>query len=477
MTPPTPTGAPDGGVPRIVMFLNADPTNDSRVLREARALADAGYALTLVARTRPGDPDAVVRTTIAGVEAVLVPLPVAWRRTWTLIRTPWRRWPEDARALLRGLRRPGERAAAVGLVLRRVAALPLTVALLPLSLPALLLPATSSNRDIVDWLLRWRFGTLAWNRAATSVAPRAAVCHGHDLTALPAAAATAARDGARLVYDSHEIFLESGANARRPRWARAGLARFERRLAARADALVTVNRTLARLLGPRLRIDRITVVHNCPARWTPPATRTERIRAATGIAAHEPVLLYHGAFLAQRGLRALADAILAPGLERAHAVYLGFGPLADELRELARDPRFAGRLHVLPGVPPDELPAWVASADVGVMVNQPLSANEWHSTPNKLFECLAAGVPVVSSDFPERRAVVLEDPDGPLGAVCDPTDPAAIAQAIRRLVELPPGEQAALRARCLRAAHERWNWETEAARLVELYRDLVPPPG
>jgi glycosyltransferase involved in cell wall biosynthesis len=57
------------------------------------------------------------------------------------------------------------------------------------------------------------------------------------------------------------------------------------------------------------------------------------------------------------------------------------------------------------------------------MTNQPAGMNEVLSTPNKLFESIAAGVPVVTSDFPERRAIVLNPALGPLGAVCDPTDP------------------------------------------------------
>ena len=107
------------------------------------------------------------------------------------------------------------------------------------------------------------------------------------------------------------------------------------------------------------------------------------------------------------------------------------------------------------------------------MPNQPVTANERLSTPNKLFESMAVGLPVVSSDFPERRRIILGDPEGPLGAVCDPTSPEAIATAIRSILDLPPAERAALRSRILRAAHERWNWETESARLVALYEELA----
>jgi glycosyltransferase involved in cell wall biosynthesis len=100
--------------------------------------------------------------------------------------------------------------------------------------------------------------------------------------------------------------------------------------------------------------------------------------------------------------------------------------------------------------------------------------NHWLCTPNKLWESLTAGVPVVVSDFPVMRGIVLDDPAGALGGVCQPDDPASIATAIRAILERPDDERAEIRRRCRRAADERWNWETESARLVELYGSLIP---
>jgi len=165
--------------------------------------------------------------------------------------------------------------------------------------------------------------------------------------------------------------------------------------------------------------------------------------------------------------------LLEPGMERVHAVYLGYGSQEATLREMADDPRYGGRIHVLEAVAPAVLPLWVASADVGVMPIQASTLNHRLSSPNKLFESLATGLPVVVSDFLEMRRIVLEDPDGPLGAVCEPADPASVAAAIRSILDLSQAERDALRARCLRAAHERWNWETESARLVDLYDSLA----
>jgi glycosyltransferase involved in cell wall biosynthesis len=106
------------------------------------------------------------------------------------------------------------------------------------------------------------------------------------------------------------------------------------------------------------------------------------------------------------------------------------------------------------------------------MAIQPSTLNHRMSTPNKLFECLAAGLPVVASDFPEMREIIMADPAGPLGIVCRPDDPAEIARSIASIVERPSEERNALRARCLEAAHARWNWESEVMGLLHLYTDL-----
>jgi glycosyltransferase involved in cell wall biosynthesis len=166
-----------------------------------------------------------------------------------------------------------------------------------------------------------------------------------------------------------------------------------------------------------------------------------------------------------------------PGLAQAHLVLLGSGALEPELRRLAAEPAAGGRVHLVPPVPPDLLLPWVASADVGVMPNQPRTLNERLSTPNKLFESIAAGLPVVSSDFPERRRIVLDDPEGPLGAVCDPTDPDALAAAIGAILDLSPAERATLRARVTRAAHARYTWDRQFEAALEAYDALVSTDG
>ncbi len=458
---------------RVVMFVYNDVSRDSRVLREAASLAAAGRRVTVIGRPHSADERQITRQTRDGFEIVLVPMPHAWRTWWYRFRKPWRMRGWIGRRFMVALRRgPAGWPKALAFIGVGIGMVALSIVRLPFIAISGGLDQTTHDSTF-DWLIRWRFGTLGWAGTASAAAPAADVYHGHDLTGLPAAVRAQARNGGLVVYDSHESFMDSGSNANRPRWAKAILRRFERRQAGHAVALVTVNRSLGELLGARFGLSRVVVVHNAPARWEPPAERPDLLRDAAGLPPGTAIALYHGAFSAHRGLEELADAILVPGLEAVHAVFLGYGSQEAALRKRATDPRYGGRLHVLAAVTPEVLPVWVASADVGVMVIQASTLNHRLSSPNKLFESIATGLPVVVSDFVEMRRIVLEDPDGALGAVCDPADPVSIAAAIRSILDLGPDEREALRARCLRAAHERWNWETESAGLVALYDSLA----
>ena len=467
---------------RVVMFVLNDVRWDVRVQREATTLAEAGYEVTIIGR--PTDPMATVleRERWNGVEIVRVPVPGRFRR-WMLGagggRSATARWGATA-----GLGDSTPRGAPAGPAgpatgSDRRSASPSRLVVQSIRAAARL-PLIGGLVRGIDLLIRWRFGTMAWGQLAAAAAPPADVWHAHDLTGLPAAFEARRRTGGRLVYDSHELFTEAGDTASRPGWARTVLRRYEARAIREADAVITVNDGLAAELGAIAAPRRILVVRNAPPAPSPEASvpssaRPDRLRAALGLARDTKIVLYHGGLLRDRGLPQLILAMTAPGLEQAHLVLMGSGPMAPELaRHVAGSPDLTARVHLLPPVPPADLGEWVASADVGAMPNQPRTANERISTPNKLYECLAAGIPVVSSDFPERRRIIADDPDGPLGALCDPAEPASIGAALRSILDLDATATATLRARCLTAARLRWNWEAQSAGLLALYADLIP---
>ena len=184
------------------------------------------------------------------------------------------------------------------------------------------------------------------------------------------------------------------------------------------------------------------------------------------------IALYQGQLTSERGIEQAMDAILE--VPEAVLVLLGFGKWQGRFEAQAATAPWAGRVFLLPAVPPDDLLRWTASADVSVMAIAPTTVNHQYTTPQKLFESMAAGVPVVASDLPGMAAVV--EASG-CGVLVDPTSPASIAAGIRQIVAAPAADRAALRRAVLDAAHRDFSWEAQLETLMAIYRDLLAADG
>jgi glycosyltransferase involved in cell wall biosynthesis len=433
---------------------------DARTLRMARTAMAAGYEAVVYARWYPGLP---VREERDGLRIVRAPFD--WRLAVPGLRGPAR------------VRLDAEMARAA--VAERVAdaeeapAEPEPAGRDRPPLPVLV--ARGVRRRVARPWRRWRrlllmfpLHGLGWAAALERVAEPADVWHGMWAGSLPVLGRMRKRFGGRTIYDSRDIYMEARSQASAGWPGKAILAALERRWARGADAVLTVNEGYATVLEERLEIPRPAVVMNVPRRWRPPEPAPDLIRTTLGLAPATRIVLYQGGLMTDRGIEQCMDAILeVPG---AALCVLGFGALRFRLSEAARVQPYLGRVFLLPAVPPVELLAWTASADVSVMMIQPTSLNHELTTPQKLFESITAGVPVVASNLPGMAAIVQSDG---VGLVCDPRSPGDIARAIRTLLDEGPQAAAARRTRILDVAERRYNWETEEPVLLDIYRDLV----
>ncbi len=247
-----------------------------------------------------------------------------------------------------------------------------------------------------------------------------------DLYTLPALAHAARRHGSALVYDARELYAALDSTHGRP-WVGRFWGAVERRFARRADAVLTVGDAIADRLADRIGIARPTVLYNAPETAPEPADR-DALRRELGLPDDDRmVVLYQGLFRAGRGLPALVEATRR--VEGVRLVLIGEGALAGDVVERGRS--LGDRLVVHPFVPPDRLATLTPGADLGACLIEPLTESLRLSLPNKLFEYLAAGVPVLASPLPEIRAVV----DRGVGVLADPSDPAAVAGALRRALD------------------------------------------
>jgi glycosyltransferase involved in cell wall biosynthesis len=301
----------------------------------------------------------------------------------------------------------------------------------------------------------------------------------HACGALPIAAALAARArdrragrASKVIFDVIDITLESNNVLKMPALVRRLLARRERGWGRAADAHTSVNETFADWAASHWQLARRpTVVPNYPQPWTPPpGPWPDRIREATGLPATTRICLFWGRLGPYVGLDEAAEAVLQ--VPNAAFVLLGFGRGWDRSVARDHDPRYAGRHFTLPAVHPDELPSWVASADVAMNSLPPLSYSQRHTTLNKFLEAMTPGTPMVlGPDLPGMEAILRKEDLGRVAASMDPRD---IAAAVRDILDRPAEERWAWRERIRSVASERYSWPIAAAAYQELVRDLRP---
>ena len=417
---------PHGQLRAVVLVANtADPY--SRGLRIARSLAAAGYDVEIAAVTGRGAADAEQDGSIA------------IRRY-----RPKGRWAAWATEPPAGLRR--RRWGPIGGLVQR---------------------ATKA--------LAWPVHVRGWWSALRSDLPPADLYHACGILTIGIAldlARDARRRGrrGRVLYDVIDVILESNNYDGVPSALLAFYKRRERGWVRRSDAIVTVNQPIADHLAAVWSLrEPPTVLLNCQPRWTPPDPWPDLIRDATGIPKERSIVLFLGRLGRERGLEEAAEAVLR--LDDAALVMLGFGPWADRLRALDSDPKYRGHHYTLPPVHPDLVPAWTASADVSIIAVPANSLNQRLSTPNKFWESLTAGTPVVlGRDLEVMRAIVEDDQ---LGSIADPADPIDLARGLREILDDDPNRRADLRARCLAVTQARYNWETAVLPYLELVRRLA----
>jgi glycosyltransferase involved in cell wall biosynthesis len=301
------------------------------------------------------------------------------------------------------------------------------------------------------------------------------VWHAHDLDVLPFAFVAAKLQGSRLVYDAHEYWQDYDwpgyggrvSFVRRLLWA--AWRRLERRLAGRCDLIITVSEGITRLMAQEFRMPVPLLVRNCVDPVSP-AYAGPRLRRVLNLSADVPLVVYTGRLLKGRGLGNLVRALA--GLLEMHLALVGEGPMASVLAELAEDMGAAGRVHFVPPVSPLTVPGLISDASLGAALIEDVSLSKRYSLPTKLFEYVAAGLPLLVTGLPEMAALVRRHG---MGLVLDDTGPERIKTALEGLLA-EPGRLAQLKAGSIRAGREL-NWRNEVSLLTHAYAEMAGKPA
>jgi glycosyltransferase involved in cell wall biosynthesis len=220
-----------------------------------------------------------------------------------------------------------------------------------------------------------------------------------DLPALPAARELAHERRVPLIYDSHELYVEQSVFSAKQKMV---MEYHERWCAKKADLFFTVAPRIAQAFQQKYGlIEPPKVIYNSPSFRRPESSDsgppTGAIRARLGIPHGSPLLMYHGGFSSNRNLETLIKSFAKLDHPDAHLLLLGYGDERESFRRLAQ--RIGkNRILVQDAVAQDELPAWITEADAVVIPYPANEKNNEYALPNKLFDCIVLGVPVIANE-------------------------------------------------------------------------------
>jgi len=283
---------------------------------------------------------------------------------------------------------------------------------------------------------------------------RADLYQAEDLFSLPVAWLASRFHRGRLSYDCRELYFALGSLMGR-RWTQAFWRFVEKIWIVRADLVMVTAQNQQEVLSRRYRIDPPIVVRNHPPLALRPE-RTDRLREMFSIPVERRILLYQGMLHPGRGIFLPLEIVRR--LSGCVIVYLAHGEWKERLAARIRDLGLEDRAFLFGPVPYDQLLRYTAGAEVGLALQEPFGENHLRARPNKVFEYIMAGIPVVASDFPPLRKAIV---DHGVGLVADVEDLDDIVRKVERLVTDRRLYEEMVE-NCRRASQE-FNWEIEEA--------------
>jgi glycosyltransferase involved in cell wall biosynthesis len=276
----------------------------------------------------------------------------------------------------------------------------------------------------------------------------------NDLDTLPAAWLVSRLRGKKLIYDSHEYFTEAaGLDGRR--FQKRVWEWFEWLILPDLNAIFTVNEKIASIYEEQYHCH-VAVLRNVPE-FNP--LINVKSRAELNLP-EGPLFILQGAFMDKD--RGAIDAVKAMKfIDSGTLLLIGAGEEFDQAAVLRKELGLESRIIMLPKQTYNELRHYTANADIGLSLDKGYYFNYLYSLPNKLFDYVHAGIPVLASDLPIVGKVVR---DYEFGEVMENYTPENIAAGINSIIAKGKGAYAAGISKVQTEFH--WHKESDVIRKV-----------
>jgi len=278
----------------------------------------------------------------------------------------------------------------------------------------------------------------------------------NDLDTLPANYLASKLKRKPLVYDSHEYFTEVPELIGRP-IVKSIWIWLEKRLVPKVDAAYTVCESIAEVYRDLYHVD-FKVVRNLPVCSQIEHISTETMQKPDS----SKIILYQGALNLGRGIESAIRAMQY--LENAELWLVGDGDLTTQLKQMVAELKLESKVKFLGRLPLTELSRVTRLASLGISLEEDLGLNYRFALPNKLFDYIQSGIPVLVSNLPEMRRIVQQYQ---IGAISETHQRKDLAEILK--VALFDQERIAIWKQNLPKAAKELCWENEEVILQQVY--------
>ena len=264
--------------------------------------------------------------------------------------------------------------------------------------------------------------------------------------------------GCKMIFDSHEYFTETPELVNRPKVQKVWK-RIEGFVVPKLDEMITVCDSIADLFREKYGV-KCHVIRNVPPKKALPPKGD---KAALGLPADKHLLVLQGSGInIQRGAEELVQAMQY--LDDCLLMIIGGGDVLPILKQMVEQLQITERVRFFPRMPYQQMMAYTQLAELGFCLDKDTNLNYRFSLPNKLFDFIQAGVPIVASHLTDIEKVITRYN---IGLFIPDHNPESIAQTIREALD-NPDRQAVWRRGLVHAAEELC-WENEEQKLLEIY--------
>jgi glycosyltransferase involved in cell wall biosynthesis len=284
----------------------------------------------------------------------------------------------------------------------------------------------------------------------------------NDLDTLLASYLISRLKSIKLVYDSHEYFCYVPELESRPSIQKVWL-HIEKWIFPKLKKIITVNESIAERYFEEYG-KKLLVIRNVPSRKVFDAVPFKS-RAELGLPQDKKIILIQGSGInLNRGAEEAVDAMkFLP--DDYLLLIIGGGDVIEVIKSKVKADNLSDKVKLLPKILFSDLIAYTRNADLGLTLDKPDSKNYLYSLPNKLFDYIHSGIPLLASGLPEIEKVFSKYS---VGLFIESHHPQHIAEKIKEAC-INESERLMWKENLKKAAQE-YNWENESVKLEEFYR-------